>query len=88
MPNPMGGVGHLLSAMGLPVEEISRAAEMLIRLGSEIKAQLDRIESRLANLERMTCERNETRAGNGVDYSDGQRALAAPAWKAGDVDRD
>jgi hypothetical protein len=45
------GIGHLLNALGVPVEEITGAAQKLIVIAQEIKAQLDRIENRLANLE-------------------------------------
>lgn len=47
----MGGMGFLLQSMGIPMEEITGAATQLISLGERIQAQLDRIESRLANLE-------------------------------------
>ena len=46
----MDGMTMLLKAMGLPVDEIMLAAQRLIRIAEECKAQLDRIENRIANL--------------------------------------
>lgn len=47
----MDAIGHLLKSMGIPVQEIMEAGQRLITIAGEIKAQLDRIESRIANLE-------------------------------------
>jgi len=66
----MGGMGHFFKAMGLPVDEITTAAAKLITIAQEIKAQLDRIENRLASLERHSYERG-TPAGDWRQLSNG-----------------